>query len=187
MRILGYCIMRNHFHLVVWPHAGEDLPVFMQLLMNLHINHYLRHYRPASPGHIYQGRYTNAIVQADHHLLRVLRYVEANARSAGLVRRAEDYMWSSASPHARDPGRPELSDGPVPKPADWLTYVNARQTAKETSAIRESASRGAPYGAPKWVTRIADRFDLTHTLRKPGRPTGCAPEPIVSATDPVVQ
>src|SRR5687767_13967749 len=97
MRILAYCIMRNHFHLVVWPHAGNDLPVFMQLLMNLHIQRYLRHYRPESPGHIYQGRYTNSIVQSDHHVLRVMRYVEANALSAGLVRCAEDYKWSSAS------------------------------------------------------------------------------------------
>jgi len=179
MRILAYCIMRNHFHLVVWPKEGKDLSVFMQLLMNLHIQRYLRHYPPQSPGHIYQGRYTNSIVQADHHLLRVLRYVEANARTAGLVARAEDYKWSSASPYSSDSGRPQLSHGPVPKPADWLTYVNARQTTREVRAIRQSASRGAPYGAPKWVTRVADRYDLMHTLRSQGRPTNFAPSPIV--------
>lgn len=183
MRILAYCIMRNHFHLVVWPQAGSDLPVFMQLLMNLHIQRYLRHYRPESPGHIYQGRYTNAIVQADHHLFRVLRYVEANARSAGIVLRAEDYKWSSASPYASDPGRPRLSEGPVVKPADWLTYVNSRQSSREVRAIRSSASRGAPYGAPKWVTRVAEQYDLTHTLRKCGRPTKSTPNPAIQATD----
>lgn len=181
MRILAYCIMRNHFHLVVWPHKGKDLPEFMQLLMNLHIQRYLLHYRPESPGHIYQGRYKNSIVQADHHLLRVMRYVEANARSAGLVLRAEDYKWSSASPFSSDPGRPELSEGPVPKPADWLTYVNAPQSRREMTAIRQSASRGAPYGAPKWVTRVADRYDLTHTLRSPGRPASSEPQPIIEA------
>ena len=179
MRILAYCIMRNHFHLVVWPLQGEHLPMFMQVLMNLHIQRYLRHHRPASPGHIYQGRYTNSIVQSDHHLLRVLRYVEANARSAGLVLRAEDYEWSSASPFARDPGRPELTEGPVAKPADWLTYVNSRQSRREASAISQSAGRGAPYGAPSWVTEVADRYDLTHTLRSPGRPTSSAPNQVV--------
>jgi putative transposase len=118
IRILAYCIMRNHFHLVLWPYAGNDLPVFMQVLMNLHIQRYLQHYRPPSPGHIYQGRYTNAVVQSDHHLLRVIRYVEANALSARLVARAEHYKWSSASPHRADDGRPELSDWPVARPGD---------------------------------------------------------------------
>ena len=179
MRILAYCIMRNHFHLVVWPQAGRDLPVFMQLLMNLHIQRYLRHYRPSSPGHIYQGRYTNSIVQTDHHVLRVQRYVEANARSAGLVLRAEDYRWSSASPCSSEPGRPQLSEGPVAKPADWLTYVNARQTVREQIAIRQSARRGAPYGAPTWVTEVAERYNLAHTLRSQGRPATSAAAALV--------
>lgn len=170
IRILAYCIMRNHFHLVLWPHVGSDLPAFMQILMNLHIQRYLRHYRPSSPGHIYQGRYTNSLLQCDHHLHRLVRYVEANALTAHLVRRAEHYKWSSASPHAQDPGRPALSEGPLPKPPDWLTYLNARRSPKEIAEIRRSATRGAPYGAPEWITRVADKYDLQHTLRPRGRP-----------------
>lgn len=171
IRILGYCIMRNHFHLVVWPYEGKDLPAFMQMLMNLHIQRYLRHYRPRSPGHIYQGRYTNSLIQSDHSVHRVLRYVEANALSAGLVRRAEHYKWSSASRHASDPSRPELSEGPVAKPADWLTYLNAAAATKETQGIQRSARRGAPYGTEDWVTRVADEYDLRHTMRARGRPS----------------
>ena len=170
MRILAYCIMRNHFHLVVWPYAGDDLPAFMQILMNLHIQRYLRHYRPSSPGHIYQGRYTNSIVQSDPHLFRLIRYVEANGLHAGIVRRAEHYRWSSASPHASDAGRPELSEGPLARPADWLTYLNSPHAKTEWASIQRSATRGAPYGQPEWVTEVADRYELTHTLRSPGRP-----------------
>jgi putative transposase len=170
IRILAYCIMRNHFHLVVWPYKGADLPAFMQILMNLHIQRYLRHYRPSSPGHIYQGRYTNSIVQSDHHVLRVMRYVEANGLSAGLVRRAEHYRWSSASHHVSDPGRPQLTEGPVPKPADWLTYVNRPRSMNEATEIQRAARRGAPYGSEEWVTDVADRYDLRHTLRSRGRP-----------------
>jgi putative transposase len=170
MRILAYCIMRNHFHLVLWPHHGADLPDFMQMLMNLHIQRYLRHYRPSSPGHIYQGRYTNSLVQSDHTLLRVMRYVEANALAAHIVRRAEHYKWSSASRHASDPGRPELSEGPVTKRADWLTYLNEPRTEKEVAAIQRSARRGSPLGDPEWVTQVADEHDLRHTLRSRGRP-----------------
>jgi len=170
IRILAYCIMRNHFHLVVWPFAGIDLPAFMQTLMNLHIPRYLRHYPPASPGHLYQGRYTNSLVQGDQHLFRLLRYVEANARSAGIVRRAQDYEWSSASPQALDPGRPELAEGPVPKPAEWLAFVNSRAAASEIAEIRRTARRGAPFGAPEWTTAVVERFGLEHTVRARGRP-----------------
>src|SRR6476469_8641992 len=94
MRILAYCIMRNHFHFVLWPYAGCELGVFMSRLMNVHIGRYLRHYPPVSPGHLYQGRYTNAIVETGRSVLHVIRYVEANALTACIVKRAEDYPWS---------------------------------------------------------------------------------------------
>ena len=170
IRILAYCIMRNHFHLVLWPYEGKDLPVFMQRLMNTHINRYLRHYPPSSPGHIYQGRYGNTLVEAGSALLRVIRYVEANALSAGLVRRAEHYKWSSASPHASDEGRPTLAEWPFPRPADWLTYVNTSTPADEWKKLQRSLRRGAPYGSDEWVAAVAAAHKLESTLRPVGRP-----------------
>lgn len=170
MRILAYCIMRNHFHLVVWPYQGIDLPAYMQLLMNLHIQRYLRHNPPGSPGHIYQGRYTNALIEGDDSLLRVMRYVEANALDAGLVHRAEQYKWSSASPHSSDPGRPTLVDGPLARPSDWLTFVNSTASSEEVTRIQQSARRGAPYGSEEWTKHVVRRYDLEHTIRPRGRP-----------------
>jgi putative transposase len=170
MRILAYCIMRNHFHFVLWPYEGVDLSVYMQLLMNLHIQRYLRHYPPASPGHIYQGRYTNSIVQDDISLLRVMRYVEANALTAHLVARAEHYKWSSASPHAADPGRPTLSPGPIEKPSTWLEYINAPQSMEEIGKIHRAARRGAPLGDAAWASRMVKAYGLEHTIRDRGRP-----------------
>ena len=170
MRILAYCIMRNHFHLLLWPEIGADLPEFMQLLMNKHIRGYLRHYPPTSPGHLYQGRYTNSLVEGGKSFLAVARYVEANALTAGIVKRAQDYPWSSASPFANDPERPVLAEWPVPKPHDWGTYLNLRAPKSERERIQASASRGAPYGSDDWVQRVVKSYELEHTLRKPGRP-----------------
>jgi putative transposase len=170
MRILAYCIMRNHFHLLLWPELGEALPEFMQLLMNTHIQRYLRHYPPISPGHIYQGRYTNALVQDGPSVLAVAKYVEANALTAGAVRRAQDYPWSSASPRAEDPDRPIIAEWPVPKPHDWGTLLNLRAPAAERRRIQFSASRGAPYGSDQWVEETVKAYGLEHTLRKRGRP-----------------
>jgi putative transposase len=170
MRILAYCIMRNHFHLLLWPYHGDDLPPFMQLLMNTHIRRYLGHYPPSSPGHIYQARYTNCLVEPGSSVLAVARYIEANALAAGLVRRAEDYPWSSASPYAEDVDRPCLSDWPVAKPGAWSTLLNQPTPSAELKRIQRCARRGAPYGSPAWTRRVAKRFALEHTVRLPGRP-----------------
>jgi len=170
MRILAYCIMRNHFHLLLWPHEGLDLPVFMQMLMNRHIHRYLHHYPPSSPGHIYQGRYKNPIIHSGPDLLRVARYIEANALEARLVRRAEDYKWSSASPSANDPGRPILAEWPIPKPSRWLDLLNTPLPEDERKRIQHSLRRGTPYGPPEWVKTVAATHGLQHTVRPIGRP-----------------
>jgi REP-associated tyrosine transposase len=172
MRILAYCIMRNHFHLLLWPYRGADLPDFMHLLMSIHISRYLRHYPPASPGHIYQTRYFNSIVETGSSVLAVAKYVETNALSAGLVRRAEQYPWSSASPTALNfDERPVLAEWPIAKPPEWLTLLNLRTPAQDLKRIQRSASRGAPYGSPAWVDRVVKQYSLEHTIRRCGRPT----------------
>ena len=122
MRILAACVMNNHFHLVVWPARGVDLPAYMMWLMNAQIRRLQKRQGTVGLGHIYQGRYKNFLVQSDAHLYRVLRYVEANPLRASLVQRAEDYRWSSLSRRLTPDGREYLSEWPVPRPANWGGY-----------------------------------------------------------------
>src|SRR5690348_4759135 len=84
MRVLGYCVLPNHFHLVVRPYGDGDLSRWMQWLLTTHVRRYRRHY--GSSGHVWQGRFKAFPCQDDAHLLTVLRYVERNALRAGLVR-----------------------------------------------------------------------------------------------------
>ena len=58
--------------------------------------------------------------------MTVLRYVERNPVRAALARAAQDWRWSSAAPP--QPGLPEVTPSPVPRPADWLRWVNEPQT-----------------------------------------------------------
>ncbi|HEU5116465.1 MAG TPA: transposase, partial [Isosphaeraceae bacterium] len=55
MRVLGYCLMPNHFHLVLRPHHDGDLSRWMQWLLTTHVRRYRRHY--GSSGHVWQGRF----------------------------------------------------------------------------------------------------------------------------------
>jgi putative transposase len=123
-------------------------------------------------GHLYQGRFKSFPVQNDGHYLNVCRYVERNARSAGLVERAEDWRWGSL--WARTQGPPALqsvlSAGPLPLPTGWTDHVNEPLTRKEQLRLEESLRRGRPLGSDLWVARTVSKMGLEHTVRAPGRP-----------------
>ncbi len=99
MRLLAWCLMTNHFHLVLWPFRDGDLPAWMQWVTTCHVRRYHRHYKGS--GHVWQGRYKCFPAQSDQHLLTVLRYVERNPVRAGMVARAQEWRFSSAAAYAR--------------------------------------------------------------------------------------
>jgi putative transposase len=175
-RLLAWCIMGNHWHFVVWPREDGELSRFFGYLALTHATRWQAAHGAVGTGHVYQSRFKNFMIERDEHLLWVLRYVERNPLRAGLVRRAQDWRWSSlrARLHGPDEVRGLLSDWPVERPRDWLALVNRPQTAAEEEAIARAISRGQPLGCPEWVKRTAERYDLTSTVRPRGRPMGMA-------------
>src|SRR4051812_22599060 len=95
-RLLAWCLMNNHWHLVLHPTLDTDVTLFMSWLANAHVRRYRQHYETNGMGHLYQGRFKSFPVSTDDYdLLTVIRYVEANPLRARLVERAEDWRWSS--------------------------------------------------------------------------------------------
>ena len=85
MRLLAYCLMPNHFHVLLWPREDGDLSRFMSWLTMTHTQRWHAHHRTAGTGHLYQGRFKSFSVQSAEHFLTVCRYVERNALRANLV------------------------------------------------------------------------------------------------------
>jgi putative transposase len=172
MRLLAYCVMPNHWHLVLWPEQDGSLSRFAGWLTLTHTQRWHAYRNSAGSGHVYQGRFKSFVIEADAHLLTVSRYVERNALRAGLVRRAEDWCWGSLWQrlHGDADGRPALATGPVRLAADWAEWVNAPQTLAEEAALRRCARRGEPFGSAAWVERTVESFGLHSTRRPPGRP-----------------
>src|SRR5688572_4374850 len=123
LRILSYVVLSNHWHFVVWPKRdeGESVSAFFRWLTVTHTQRWHAHHGTAGTGHLYQGRFKSFPIAADDHFYTVARYVERNPLRAGLVKRAEDWRYSSLWRQA--PAAPDeqvtLSPWPVSKPAGW--------------------------------------------------------------------
>ena len=176
-RILAYCVMPNHWHMVLWPrHAGE-LTDFVRWLTHTHTMRCHAHFRTSGSGHLYQGRFKAFPVQTDDHFYSVVRYVERNALRAGLVSRAEEWRWSSLWRRRSrdDQAKSLLHAWPLPVPGRWIARVNRPETESELKSLRTSVKRGTPFGTSQWQSRTAKKLGLEWTLRARGRPR--KPEP----------
>ena len=172
IRIAAYCLMPNHWHLLLWPRDDGELSEVMRWITVTHTQRWHAHRESFGSGPVYQGRFKSFPVQTDEHFLTVARYVERNALRAKLVKRAEQWQWSSLWRRAQ--GDPKLlaflSDWPVKRPRQWVGWVNRAERASELEDLRCSAQRGRPFGSQSWVVRVAKRLSLESTLRPRGRP-----------------
>ena len=183
--LFTFCLMPNHWHLLVRPRRDGDLSAWMQWLTVTHTHRWQAHRKTAGSGPVYQGRFKSFPVADDPHFLTVARYVERNGLRARLCRLAQNWRYSglwlrmagtgTLTPAERDlAGR--LCDWPVerPGPRKWLDQVNRPQTAAEVRAVEGSLKRGTPLGPPRWVDRVASTLGLESTLRPRGRPRKAA-------------
>ena len=172
MRLLAYCIMPNHWHLVLYPKNDGDLSRFMGWLANTHTRRWHTAKKTIGEGHLYQGRYKSFLCQKDNHLLTLARYVERNAKQANLVKKAEQWQWSSVWRREKGTTKQKqiLSSWPIDTPKEYLAWLNKPQSAKEEKAIELSTQKGSPFGQDSWIKRTAKKFNLESTLKFPGRP-----------------
>jgi putative transposase len=155
MRVCAYCLLSNHWHLVLWPERDGDLAAFMQQLTNTHVKRWKEHRHETGYGHLYQGRYKSFPVQTEDYFYSVVRYVERNTLRANLVERAESWRWSSLGClDQKDSPAALLSAWPLPRPANWVEIVNEPQTEAELAALRRCVNRGTPYGDDGWIATM---------------------------------
>jgi putative transposase len=176
-RLFGYCLMSNHFHLLLRPEPGHSISRTPQSFTVAHTWRYHRRHRTS--GHAWQGRFKSPVIQDDRHLLVVLRYIEANPLRAGIVADPADYRWSSYPCHGmgRDdplvdgfPEWEELGGTVAERRRRWRAKVRGVQPAGELEAVRRSLSSGHPFGAGEWAEATAKRLNLQKEPRPRGRP-----------------
>ena len=173
--LFAYCVMPNHWHLVVQPPDAVVLAKFVHWLTTKHALAWHAHNGTSGTGHVYQNRFKAFPVQTNEHFLVLCRYVERNPVRAQLVDSAAEWRWSShrANVHSTAEAAsmsPHLSEWPVARPADWKRWVEDVRMDSETADVRRSIAHGKPYGSAEW--RNALSIDYPHFgARNPrGRP-----------------
>ena len=128
-RILGFCLMPNHWHFVLWPREDGELTEFLRWLTHTHTMRWHAHHHTGGTGHLYQGRFKAFPVQTGEHLYSLLRYVDRNALRAELVERAADWRWGSLwrQQSGSAEQRALLADWPLPRPQDWNEWSTSRR------------------------------------------------------------
>lgn len=157
--------MPNHVHPLLVPSDKDGL---RRALARVH-----RSYagaiqaRRKRTGHFWQGRF-GAVVMDEEHLAAALRYVSRNPVRARLVRRAQDWRWSSARAHlrGRDDGLTALA--PVrDRFPDFADLLATEPEADLFDALRSAKSIGRPLGDSRFLARIERQ---TGRVLKPAKP-----------------
>jgi putative transposase len=168
IEIFGFCLMPNHWHIVLRPRRASDLADYLSWLTNTHVKRYRAHYRRTS-GHLYQGRFKSFAVEEDAYFLTLLRYVEANPRRAKLVGQAQDWRWSSLGCEGKL-CKDLLNRWPVDRPRHWTSLVNDPVESADRERLKSSFERDRPLGTMAWTLQMVQKMGLQHTLNPRGRP-----------------
>jgi putative transposase len=166
VKVLAWCLMPNHFHLLVQPEDAALLTKWMQWVMTTHVRRYHKHY--GTSGHLWQGRYKSFIVQDNEHLLTAVRYIEGNPVRAMLSPTAAQWPWASHAVRNATLEESLPDQLPIPLPEDWSAFVDTPLTDTEIEKIRNSVNRQAPYGCESWRDEICAKMGLESTLRRRG-------------------
>jgi putative transposase len=166
LRILAYCWMTNHTHVIAIPQKPDSLAKTFRRVHSIYALEFNRKY--GLSGYLWQNRFYSCPLD-EQHLWSAIRYVERNPVRAGLTSRAEDYPWSSALSHCCGAEDPLLDPDwrQVQTIADWSAWL-ASGDDKADEQIRSRTISGIPCGDDAFVSRLEQELGRILRIRRPG-------------------
>ena len=181
--VYAYCLMTNHVHLILAPRTAEsDVSGLMRRLsarQGRRVNKL-----EGRVGTVWSGRFKNSVIDADSYLLACLRYVELNPVRAGMVRRPENYRWSSYPERLGicdgglldlDPVTEALGSNLAARREAYRKFVLQSEPIAEREFIRTAVRRNQLTGDSRFIDEIERRTGVRIDARKQGRPKSLSP------------
>lgn len=163
IRLLEYCVMPNHWHLLVWPERDDQLSRYMQWITGVHGQRWRRARDLVGRGAVYQGRFRWVAIQDGQHYGIARRYVYQNPVRARLVEHPAEWRWSSAYV-GPTPIRPNLAQGPLD--CDTLSPgIDVPLESRLIDDMRQRLKTGQPFGDSTWSASLEAQTWLTAVLR----------------------
>ena len=166
--IWAYCLMPNHVHFILVPSEEDGL---RRTFADLHRRYtgYINA-RARTTGHLWQGRY-GSVVMDEAHLFHAIRYVTLNPVRAGLVKRAEEWPWSSARAHLAGDDNGVVKVAPVlERVGDFQQFLG--EPIDEDTAyapLRRAETIGRPVGDTDWLKMLEKQTGRVLMAQKRGR------------------
>ena len=166
LEVWAYCLMDNHVHLIVVPQQGEGLKAGIGEAHRLYTR--MINFREGWRGYLWQGRFKSFPLD-ERYLYAAVRYVERNPVRAGIVKKAEEYRWSSAMAHVGN-GEDELLSRFYLQDEikDWAGYLCEEDGEEEMRALRRHGATGRPLGGRVFINNLEARLGRVLLKQKPG-------------------
>jgi len=167
IRIFAYCIMDNHYHLVLENSSGR-LSDFLKLLNGQYGMYYRK--MEGGKGYVFQSRFKSTIIEDDSYLIKSIEYLLKNPVRALIVHRAEEYIWSSVQYYFSN-----LQSGIVD--AEYVNQLFGTKkclladlsSRKNEKIFVRMTKHGEVMGSEEFLERALKRFNRRRTPQEQSR------------------
>ena len=175
--IYGYCLMTNHFHLLVEPKEKKNISLLMKLLGAKYVRYVNKFH--GRTGTLWEGRFKCSLIQAEPYFMACLRYIEMNPVRAGMVDSPELYRWSSFRFRGfgekntvlnLDPWYNDLAHNEKERQLKYRQFFQGPTPVETWELIRKTTFKGGIVGSENFVQKIGDMTGQTIVFRPQGRP-----------------
>lgn len=175
--LYGYCLMTNHFHLLVKPKEKENASLLMKLLGAKYVRYVNKIYGRA--GTLWEGRFKCSLIDEELYFLACLHYIEMNPLRAGITNSPELYRWSSYRVRAfgekssvldLDPWYNSLGSNAQERQLRYRQFFRDSIPEPTWKLIREMTKKGGIVGGSNFKEQIQKITHREVILRLPGRP-----------------
>lgn len=176
LTVHAYCLMTNHIHFLVTPENESAVSNVMKVVGSRYAQYINKKYRRT--GTLWEGRHRSSLVQSERYLLTCMRYIELNPVRADMVRRPEEYRWSSYGVHAWNdrswlpPYREyeRLGSNPAERGFAYRELFKIQLSEEDLHLVRRAAHYCQPVGDDRFRQQIEQRYGIKLGQMERGRP-----------------